>query len=223
MPERATQNPIFEQAYWERPSLRMMGEENPSKIYHAVGYALSQWEHADQALSQLFLALTGCSDPTTYRVIQRSYGSITSNSGRREAVLAAAEIYFAPSWEIKAVRKSIVDITDAVGRASRRRDDVAHGIVWGNITVDETVYGSFLMPPEYNTGRTYASISPGDPLGFQRAKYRYISDDIEGFAFKFSQLRNYIWEYTAKVYKRDGKIPLIDELAGGDVGGKESS
>jgi hypothetical protein len=87
--------PIFEKKFWERPPPKDQGSPNPEKVQQAVGWTLSQWELADGNLAHLFLTLIGIHRNTMSAVaVRRAYGSIESNSGRRNAVLAAGEVYF---------------------------------------------------------------------------------------------------------------------------------
>ena len=108
-----------------------------------------------------------------------------------------------PSWGRQA------PIT-AVQLAAKRRDDIAHGVVEG-YTIDGVHIGAFLMPPEYNTGRTTAFITDlQDPLSFKRAKYRYTADDIKEITSKFRELERAIWDLFVLMRKdTDGRIMLV--------------
>ena len=66
-----------------------------------------------------------------------------------KAILAAAEAYLSMYhyWENKGAKRVITEVVEAVGFASKRRDDVAHGIVWGSITIDGHNYGSLSDAP----------------------------------------------------------------------------
>jgi len=178
-----------------------------------VGSALSQWEMADQALALLFGVFANCRDSTSHAAVSRAYGSIESNTGRRKAVEAAAEVYFSSWWDNKAVRQSVTDIINAVMWASRRRDDIAHGIAVG-ISIDHKNFGFFHMPPEYNTGRTHLGFGPeGDPLRTVRARYRYTAEDINLLEGKFRELWDELTKYWLEVTRRDdGNIKLIVRL-----------
>jgi hypothetical protein len=207
-PERKS---IFTEAYWRRPEPKDMGDPNPDMIAQAVGFALSKWEETDQAMALLFMLMTECPTAQSYNAVRRAYGSIESNSGRRGAVEAAAEVYFGPYWANKYVKASLTDITTVVGLASKRRDDIAHGIIWGKIILDGKNYRSFLMPPEYNTGRTHAFWpDTPDPLRLMRAKYRYTASDIAACQNKFRDLRNEIIEYTQLIKREDGRFPALE-------------
>src|SRR5262249_32790985 len=126
-------------------------------------------------------------------------------------VLAVAEIYFGAYWENKFVRQSLQDVINAMGRASKRRDDIAHGIIWGGIKIEHMDYGSFLMPPEYNTGRTFAFMpDTPDPLRLMRAKYRYTAANIENWGSKFIELRDAIIDYFKAIKREDGRFPVLE-------------
>jgi hypothetical protein len=208
-------NPIFGSEYWERPVARKKGDQKPDDLYRAVGWALSQWERADETLAGLFSALTECAqDPVSGTTVRRAYGAIESNSGRRKAVEAVAEVFFGNYWDEKPVRQSLKEIIDAVGRASRIRDDIAHGIVQANLVIDGEDYGAFHMPPPYNTGRSHAFSQKEDgALAFLRAKYRYTARDIISFGRKFIKLEGTIHAYLISIIRKtDGTVPLIEEL-----------
>jgi hypothetical protein len=206
--------PIFGSEYWERPVPSKKGDQNPDDIYRAVGWALSQWEKTDQELAGLFSVMSDVEDWFVVEGVRRAYGAIESNSGRRKAVEAVAEVFFGNYWDEKLVRQSLMDIIQAVQRASRIRDDIAHGIVRTDLIIDNEDYGSFHMPPRYNTGRSYAFKQKEDgPLAFLRAKYRYTANDIVLFGRKFTELGDTIHAYLISVIrKQDGTIPLIDDL-----------
>jgi hypothetical protein len=209
-------NPIFGSEFWERPVPSKKDDENPDDIYRAVGWTLSQWEQADQELAGLFSVLSVVGDVFAVEAegVSRAYGAIESNSGRRKAVEAVAEVFFGNYWDDKPVRQSLIDIIEAVRRASRLRDDIAHGIVRTGLGMDHVDYGYFHMPPRYNTGRSYAFKREEDgPLAYLRAKYRYTTSDIVLFGRKFIELRDTIHAYLISVIrKEDGTVPLIDAL-----------
>lgn len=197
-------NPIFGSEYWERSVPSKKGDQNPDDIYRAVGWALSQWEEADQELAGLFSVLSDVDDWFVIEGVRRAYGAIESNSGRRKAVEAVAEVFFGNYWGDKPVRQSLIGL----------RDDIAHGIVQPGLGMDDLDYGYFHMPPRYNTGRSHAFSRKEDgPLRYLRAKYRYTANDIVLFGRKFIELRDTIHAYLISVIrKEDGTVPLIDTL-----------
>jgi hypothetical protein len=215
---------VFKKDYWDRPAISPKGDDAPQTLHEAVGYALSNWEEADQEMADLFLIFT-CEAGTqevgrqVRNAVQRAYGSIISNSGRRSALEAAAEVYFQPWWDNKPVKQSLVGVLNAIGWASQRRDDIAHGIVSPFIRgvvrdlsgriIKEEDFGCFLMPPEYKTDRTHAYIQDvAHPSGAMKARYCFTSKDIRQFGFQFLALRAAIQHYVSRVRKdKEGKIP----------------
>jgi len=209
--------PIFEKKFWERPPPKDQGSPNPEKVQQAVGWTLSQWELADGNLAHLFLTLIGVRRNTMSAVaVRRAYGSIESNSGRRNAVLAAGEVYFRKYWDHISVRQTLIDVVNAVQWGAKRRDDVAHGITWATIqiAVGKNI-GSFLTPPDYNTGRSHMfTPDPAGPFGFTAAKYRYTADDILSIGSKFALLGQEILDYDAQLAGGvcGEKIPFADKI-----------
>jgi hypothetical protein len=209
---------VFTQDYWTRPENQNLGDADNNNIYHAVGYALTCWEIAEEALAELYLVLTH-TEKSSISPVRRAFGSIESNSGRRKAIEAAAEAHFERRWEENDIRKAFLLVIDAVARASRRRDDLAHGIALGQ-QFDERSFGAFLFPPDYNTPRThmYADTGDGDPLFFTMTKYRFTSQQIMEFANRFNQLKEAIWEHTGLC--RDVEL-FVRSVRGFDIlGGK---
>lgn len=221
MKKKPEQNAILTPSYWKRTEPRDKGDfPNGNKIAQAVGYALSNWERMDQEMATLFITVAGPSEPIANHAVRRAYGSIESNTGRRKAIAEAAEVHFAVHWKNDAVRSSLTRLLETIGRASQRRDDIAHGIIWDQIAIrhdDErgrVEYGAFLLPPEYNSGRTHAFGDDGRKsfLLFEMTKYRYTSADINDIGRKFLQLGVCVSDYANLILKRDGKIPLVESI-----------
>lgn len=184
-----TKNPLFLASYWNRPPNAVQGDATGHPVYTAVGYALTNWEMAEEKLGGLYLRLVRAKE-TSYDPIRRAYGSIESNSGRRKAIEAAAEAYFDDYWADGDIRRAFLRLTEAIGFASKRRDDIAHGIVLGQ-SMDNVHYGFFLFPPDYNTARTnlFADPEGGDPLYHTMTKYRFTSTQIKDLGDKFRELK----------------------------------
>jgi hypothetical protein len=198
---QSPKSPILVKRYWDRPIPREHGDPDSKPIFHAVGYSLTQWEDADQALIALFQELnrTGRSIESRY-TMSRSYSSIESHRAQRIVLAATAEVYFSHHSERQDLRHSVAEIVSAAEWAADRRDDIAHGIAWQSISVDGRDVGSFLMPPEYRCEPAPPPVPDAeDPFGFVRAQYRYTSADILSFAAKFGDLRDVIWDCTSKI------------------------
>jgi hypothetical protein len=212
---------ILTERFWKRPDPAQKGDDNRHDTYQAIGYACSQWEHLEDSLAQIFLTIT--STPGPYRRgIRRAYGSIFGGTGRRKAIQSAAEAYFGSYWSYSAVRDTMVCRLNAVGWASKLRDDVVHGAVTGiSIVRDDgslAILGSFLMPPDYNTDRTTTNAQRDEIVAFTTARYRYVAAQINEFASSFGRLRFNIESYKQHlIMQPDGCIPLIRDLIEGGV------
>jgi hypothetical protein len=191
------------QRHWGRPEPRKQGDLDPDRLFSAVGQALTNWEHVEQELAQLFMILISCDSPRTSETVRRAFGAIEFNTGRRRAIEAAAEVFFGHHWNT--AKKDLDKLLKHVETGSRRRDDIAHGRVM-TISTEGTYRGGFLMPPEYNTGRTYLSMNrdSGEPLDIYRAKYRFIAADVLSFASKFWELREETIRYFLSIIPNDG-------------------
>ena len=192
---------LFTPNYWKAPDLSPQGSATQAEVFHAVGAALSAWEGAESALATLYVIL--CDGETGhYKALARTFGSITSSSSRREAIKAAAEIYFGQYWAVPKVKKRLTRMLESIGEASRRRDEIAHGQAYG-VTVDNKSYGYFLSASEYISSRNHAfpQVNSGDPLSFSTAKYRYSAVDILEFELKFNALRDAVWQYLISIKK----------------------
>jgi hypothetical protein len=195
---------LFAPNYWKAPDLSQQGSASQAEVFHAVGAALSAWEGAECALATLYVIL--CDGETgPYKALARTFGSITSSSSRRDAIKAAAEIYFGQYWAMPAVKKRLIRMLDSIGEASRRRDEIAHGQAYG-VTIDNKSYGYFLFASEYISSRNYAfpPLNSGDPLSFSTAKYRYSAADVLEFERKFNALREAVWQYLISIKKING-------------------
>jgi hypothetical protein len=211
--------PVFSESYWKRPDSKNKGDENAHKIYEDVGFALTCWELMEEELATLYLALVGATKASNDPV-RRAFGSIESNSGRRKAIDAAAEAYFGQHWDNKIVKRAFSNVTESVGWASKRRDDIAHGIVLGQV-IDGVRYGSFLFPPDYNTLRTnlYVDTVGGDPLAHTMTKFRFTAEQIRAFGFKFKELKDAIFSHMALIRKDGETIVFVRAVTGGNAFG----
>lgn len=222
---------IFTERYWSRPEPKPKGSDTPDQIFAAVGLALSQWELVDEQLANLFFAFA-CEPSTgayTKHAIGRAYGSIISTAGRRTAIAAAGEVYF-PKWmrDNDAEKDGLKHILNAAGWAAKLRDDVAHGICHENIEVvtstnsvvtKEEKFGSYLMPPEYNTGRTYAHDRTYNHLmDAWKAQYCYNQNDLQEINAKFVELVVAVHAYRILLEPYLDRARLTFPIGGARVG-----
>jgi hypothetical protein len=181
------------ETYWVRPSKRTDGVENAEPIYTAVGRTLSSWENVEEALTNLFLAIARPPTKNSYLSVSRAFGSMMSNSARRSATEAAADIYFSINPTVS--RGPFNQIIQNVTRASKLRDDAAHGRV-----SEVTPKRYLLMPPSYNSTRTAPTADP-EKIGFETAAYRYNAEDLEGICPKFDLLAHAIGDYITFILR----------------------
>jgi hypothetical protein len=152
MASKKPKEQLFPNDFWARPSPSMSGDPDPSVTFAAVGQALSMWELIEEQLASLCLVFSGLAEDgklnTAYR---RLFGSIESSSARRAAILEAAAVYFLRDKD-GTMFKKLDALLRQVSDASRRRDDIAHGIV-SKLTTNRKSVGAFLLPSGYNSAR----------------------------------------------------------------------
>jgi len=214
---------LFTKPYWDRPvpSPGEAGDASADPIFHAVGMALSTWESAECALATLFQVMSRAETANAHNAVRRAFGSIESSAGRRKALEAAAEVYFAPDWENPVVKKPFKGLMLAFEEGSKRRDEIAHGMAYG-VTSNNNHMGSFLFPAEYNTQRTTPWMSNrDDPFAFTRAKYRYTSTMIHGLVKKFGELHGKVYEYISAIRMVNGVPAAVLDARHGDGAAKQ--
>jgi hypothetical protein len=218
--------PIFTSEYWARPQPRDHGDPNRTLIYQAVGSALNSWERLEEAIFYLCTVLSDTRDARAHHAIAEIFGSIESSGGRRNALERLSLIYFYPHHEDSRIKKPLRDLLDTVSNASRRRDDIAHGVTTEFMSiqaggVDHGSKGCFLVPAVYISSRNiprlhyfdkaieYTPEGPSDFPILLRGVYRYTSDDIKVFEEKFRELMMKVLEFCGQLIKVDGVIPAL--------------
>jgi hypothetical protein len=192
--------------YWARPASVHYGDSEIDLLYSLVGQILSQWEEVELALANLFSVMSEADTPASSMAVNRTYGAIGFNSGRRQAVSFVAELYFGRQFWRKA-KADLNLLLKHIEYASSRRDDVAHGRVT-SVTVNGVYHGCFLVAPEYNTRFSYPYMGDvkDDPISFLRSRYRYTGNDLMILLQKLSQLRLQVHHYLSFVYKDKGRF-----------------
>lgn len=164
--------------------------------------ALSSWEKVESFASTLFTVFMQGSYPAAERV----FGTIVSNSGKRAALAAAAEVDFFTRKVSDEDKKAFELLVQHYEYGGGRRTEIAHGVVI-NAEMDG-VNGYFLMPPHYNTKKTdlWSTALAKNKEGIDAfGHYRYTSEDIKHFRTRFSSLSSWVFEYVADYVK---KYPL---------------
>jgi len=114
-------------------------------------------------------------------------------------------VFFENHWENRVVRQWIKDIINAFQWGSILRDDIAHGVARAHrITITGNTYdfGTFHLPPDYNTGRTnLRGDGGGTSAPHTTARYRYVGEDIENIAHRFNVLRDVTQDRASTIYR----------------------
>ncbi len=184
--------------YWERPPSKDAGDPNTDNLYMMVGRCLSRWEKIEEEFADLFETFVAVGS----HAAKRAYGSIVSAGGRRDALKAAAEVFFYKHPAIPQIeQKRFKALLDHFAVASGKRNEIAHGIV-ENFTIHvgpRQAGGCFLFPAGYNSNKTKAFREAGDIenlWSFVPGKYRYIAADLSYFYVRFAALDQATDEYT---------------------------
>ena len=166
---------------WDTPPRAEVGDTHADAIYIAVGHALSEWEHLESALGQLFAFLVGAeivypnNEPA-----MRAYGSVISFQGRASMLEEAAAGYFhtRPNEEFQSRFRKI--LSTECRQFSGRRNDIAHGR-WQQAWQKNGQLGHFLMPG-YQPSKHWKIGDNPSP------KYLYTSKEIAYFRARFEDL-----------------------------------
>jgi hypothetical protein len=183
---------------------RTLGDALPDELYHAVGTTLSSWENVEECCAMLLMAFTQAPPESfTSAITFRAFGSGQSGVFRREAVEHAGEGFFAVYFpnEQGAMLGYLRKAIQHVAKASKRRDEVAHGRVLN----PPIAKGWLLLPPMYNTKLT--TIHQSDIMGYAGARYRHNAQDLRDLGEAFNRLANALSQYRHLVLA--GKPPIL--------------
>lgn len=180
---------------WDPPTSCVVGDEDDRKTFAAVGYALTRWEHFEQSLGHLFVAIVSVSPS---REAMRAYGSIMNSKGRLEMIGAAAASFFISRKgdNIIALKQRLDDQLKAAVGFATRRNEIAHGIVQlklgevpehDDFDLDNTSW--VLAPSFYNTKKRKMQPMLDSELISMPPVYEYSSIEIQAIAEKFAALR----------------------------------
>ena len=158
------------------PPLAASGYINAREVFLNVGFALSQWEHAEELLAALYSFLCG---PKSTHAAFRSYGTLTATGPRRNVILAASEVFFL-TFPSNTLPKRLSDLLSIYADAGARRNEIAHGVVMAGPSPGPTAEQWFLVPALHSTKKTSLQLE---------AEYRFNSQIIDGFAKAFDSLQ----------------------------------
>ena len=166
---------------WDIPPLAEIGDMDANSIFVAVGRALTEWEHVESALGQLFAFLVGAqvSYPNNEPAM-RAYGLVVSFQGRASMLEEAAEGHFHSHPDLLLADRFHRIVAVECRKFSARRNDIAHGRTQKAWQMDGKT-GHFLMPGYHS--------SKGWKVGENPApKYLYASKEIDNFRVQFEDL-----------------------------------
>lgn len=187
-------NPFLEPLY------APVGNPVARDVYASMGYALTQWESAEVLLATMFSILVRPTGGT--HVAFRAIGGLFSSGGRRELIEHAAEAYFAlfsvgidDGDKEKGVKlhKKIKSFLKLFGDASRRRDDIAHGVVYSDPihpSIKQIMY--FLVPAHYASRKT-------EPLPPFKPSYKFSTVELDLYSTLFGLLHSRAAELNVEI------------------------
>lgn len=201
-------DPIFKSATWKREKSPDRSPSDQDQIFLTVGMTTSAWEGVESALAGLIIYMSDSSDLWMQQTVRRVFGSIESSSGRRNAFLNIAEVYFREYWP--ELRKDFKAMCDGLSEAAKRRDEIVHGQV-STLFIEDDPRGAFLFPTEYNTARNTMYPFQPDPdpkIVFGPGKYCYTHAMILRIAARFQKLENSLRSVAPKLRKING-VPAV--------------
>jgi hypothetical protein len=166
---------------WDIPPPASVGDMEANSIFLAVGRALTEWEHVESALGQLFAFFVGAqiSYPNNEPAM-RAYGSVVSFQGRASILEEAADGYFHANPNPSLQDRFHQIVTVECRQFSGRRNDIAHGRQQEAWQRDGRT-GHFLMPGHHSSKGWRVSTAP-------TPKYLYTSQEIDYFRQQFEHL-----------------------------------
>jgi hypothetical protein len=183
--------------FWIRPPRSAKGDPDAKQVYEAVGFALSTWEMLENNFSFLFTLFVD----TDSHAARRAYGSLANNTARTDALRGAAEVFFSEWAVTKPEQEQFARLMDHFGRASEKRNEIAHGIVMNVMEM-----GHFLIPPDYNSSKMSSFLDDEeykkDTIARLRAQYRYTRNDINELSRRFAKLADATIEYVFSIRKK---------------------
>jgi hypothetical protein len=115
---------------WDLPTPLNNGDDTAEPLFTAVGRALSNWEHVENQLANLFVVLVGAKVTRDMPApAARAYGTILSFQSRLAMLEAAARAFFLSHPKIGEEQKLWSDLSKQLDGFSSRRNDIAHGSV----------------------------------------------------------------------------------------------
>lgn len=191
---------------WDVLPKEPKGDNNINVLYAAVGRALSEWEHLESRLGDIFAGL--CQSPSEGPA--RAYGAIASNSGR-VGVLGQAFACHPARKQTDLI--GFPKFLDHVRHFGGRRNEIAHGIAM-SLQHNEDDQGCFLIPAHYNSRKQFSDthkrevlsqIPPPTDLEWIWGKYAYNSTQVNYYTSKFYALRDRADTFQGALWRFDAE------------------
>ena len=175
-----------------------------SKLYEAVGHALSGWELLECHLGWVFAALCG---DVTNEAPARAYGVVASSGGRIEMLREAFACY---EHRADPAFSGFSKLLDRIRDFGARRNEIAHGLVMGFEQQEGGVQvskGAYLCAAMYNSRKTDSLATMGEKLrrgevagpGWMAGRYAYTSGQIDHYREQFRLLREEVMQIHGKL------------------------
>jgi hypothetical protein len=188
---------------YDRPPFPEKGDWSESALYESIGRALSGWETFERSFAMLFQAFLS---PSLYHMpAWRAYGSVVTFRGRADMVAAAAEAYFLESPATAETPRQKSDSNTLIKRArefSKRRNDIAHGLVGAYSSPSGPVRGLALMPADYSANKQQFRDDLGPKAHLStKPTYAYTSVEINFFAKEFFALSKPTYQLGQEIHR----------------------
>lgn len=190
-----------------------VGDTDITKIYRQMGYAIHRFNQCESSFAYLYNRLAN--PALEGDILLRSFGVIVSNQTRRYVIEEAAASYFRKHKAANApIAKRITKLLEIYKDASSRRNDIAHGGVYGaNKVVIRKSHGATVMPTEWFLTPIPTASNKRDPLSFgprDGMRYRYNAGEIEKLANNFELLEASVTQARDQLREFAEKLPQED-------------
>jgi hypothetical protein len=201
---------------WDIPYSRKMkrGDLSEQTLYLAVGKALTKWEGLEAEIAGLFGVLTIGSEYWYYKPALRAFGAVNSTVSRADMIFHAADAFFAHFSAVTDVyletlplQAELKEVMKAYSGWAARRNDLAHGYVTANTTIDYESGGTdlittYLLCPSHGNSKKW-------PLDWE-PKYQYRADEIDAFSESFEELDKRVNDFATRLDRwRKESLPKL--------------
>lgn len=120
---------------FKKPFVAKKGDTRARDIYTEVGHALDKWEHCCVSFATIYSALVK-PEGSNY-ILVRAFGTITSLGTLRETIQHAKDAFF-ENHKNGELKKETSELLTLFQNAMERRNDIAHAMVMGGDTAQNS-------------------------------------------------------------------------------------